>query len=90
MTPHTQGQLVWTREKPQDEGWFWLSNRPSKIPKIVYVGRQRAYGNRLCVILEYDRMPIDDLYDENPSGICSIPRWSGPIPLPVEPKEGEV
>lgn len=82
MTPHTQEQLVWTQERPQDEGWFWVQYDNGR-KYIVEIRWLNPFGGslRLRMLVVVGGQLLKD--------IPETARWAGPITLPVEPKEGE-
>lgn len=67
---------TWSNTPPNQEGWWWIGQDGAKCC-IVRVRRQRAYGDRLCIMGD-GWTPIEE--------INSRIRWAGPIPEPVEPQ----
>lgn len=78
MIPHTQGQLVWTSDKPQEEGWWWRWQEED-FPEVVRIKAKNKHGP----LGRYDAFGWEPL-----NGTAWKILWAGPIPLPVEPKDG--
>ncbi len=68
--------LEWTKNKPTERGWYWITQQREKAGRIVAVRRFKDglvvdFGNDLL-------MPVAD--------VTNAAWWAGPIPEPTEPK----
>lgn len=68
--------LIWTSDKPTQEGWYWLLYRDTAV--VSQVKPFRAFGGRLCSHhpIFANIVPVEEIRNE---------LWAGPIPYPVEP-----
>ena len=68
-------RLVWTRETPTEDGWYWRRRLPNHHPYIV---RITEFGGRLMVeLMALPKRPLESFIDDNVPG-----EWAGPITPP--------
>ena len=70
-------KLKWTKEPPQEEGWYWI--------KLFY---EFNTEKRIVYVQELVTGSIGALYFTDGDGIFDVERapaeWAGPIPEPEE------
>ena len=68
--------LVWRKEPPNEEGWWWLKEGASR--QIVNLQRRKKGITHYFSIFYDEYIPIIE--------ITGSPLWAGPIPEPTEPQ----
>lgn len=75
--------LTWTHEAPTAEGWWWYEDGNSES-EVVEIQRMVIDGDTLTLCFFTGMRSDRPVYIEDLLG-----RWSGPIPMPVEPEEDQ-
>ncbi len=70
-------ELIWTREKPKEPGWYWFRRNFRK---------DKPYNHFPQVMLVWgkDHLRADGLLIDYYHG-----EWAGPLPQPTEPEGGK-